>query len=207
MIVASMTEQEIRKEVLADMANAFRWEDRNQNRFRRLVLKASRFPVFSHYLYTSPRKNKWLILLQANSKKEHSDLCRITFVVTYDSPHGMYAILVSFIDGEPQLIYFAPHFFKRFKERMYLGLTGMELLIEFFRFNSGFVFDRTIKKINESQYFTEIAGSALDGVALGVESIYDNILFKTFVTYEMLKGQQIEKYTENERIRQEIHDI
>lgn len=33
-----------------------------------------------------------------------------------------------------------------------------------------------------------------------------NILFKTFVTYDMLKGEQVEKFTRNEEIRKEIHE-
>lgn len=44
-----------------------------------------------------------------------------------------------------------------------------------------------------------------EGVALGYVSAEGNILFKTFVTYDMLKGEQIAKFIENEKIRQEIH--
>lgn len=63
MIVYGMTEKEIMSEVLSDKLNAFRYEDANHNKFRRLVLKASKFPVYYHYIYRSPKKNKWYILL------------------------------------------------------------------------------------------------------------------------------------------------
>lgn len=206
MIVATMNEQEIIREVLGDMVNAFRWEDRNHNRFRRLVLKSTRFPVYSHYSYTSPKKNKWLILLQAQNKKEFGDNSRTTYVATYNSPHGIYAIMVSFINENPHLIFYPPHFFRRYRERMDLDLHGDELLVEFFRYNSGYVFEHYLKDSGGGEKILEIAGSTNDGVALGIQSVNGNLLFKTFVTYDMLKGEQIEVYTKNELIRKELHE-
>lgn len=37
-------------------------------------------------------------------------------------------------------------------------------------------------------------------------TVEGNVLFRTFVTYDMLKGEQVKKYTKNEEIRQEIHE-
>ena len=53
---------------------------------------------------------------------------------------------------------------------------------------------------------TEVYGSTKDGVAMGVLTNEGNVLFRTFVTYDMLKGDQIETFTKNEQIRREIHD-
>lgn len=206
MIVYGMTESEIVREVLADMGNAFRYEDRNSNQFRRAVIKAARFPVRSEFVYRSPRKNTWLVLREARTKKEYGDNCRITFVTTHDTPHGIYAIMVSWVEGQPQLILYPPHFFSRFRERMKLSESGKNLMLRFFRFNSSYVHETIQKKVNGDQYVVEIAGSTLEGVALGLVSTEGNVLFKTFVTYDMLKGEQIAKYLENEKIRKEIHD-
>ena len=52
----------------------------------------------------------------------------------------------------------------------------------------------------------EVYGSTKEGVAMGVMTVEGNVLFRTFVTYDMLKGEQIEKYTKNEEIRREIHE-
>jgi hypothetical protein len=206
MIVYGMSEKEMTQEVMSDMFNAFRYEDRNQNKFRRQVLKSSVFPVYRHIIYTSPRKNRWLILIEARSKKEVGDLCRITYVTTHQTPHGVYAIMVSWVQGQPQLIFFPPHFFSRFRTRMGLNEYGMDLLIYFFRRNSSFVYEQQVRELTCDQYVTEIYGSTRDGVALGVATVEGNILFKTFVTYDMLKGEQIEKFTKNEELRIEIHD-
>lgn len=204
MIVYGMTENEMTKEVLSDMKNAFRYEDVNQNKFRRLVLKAARFPIYYHYVYLSPKKNKWFILLEARSKKEHSEMARLTFVTTHDTPHGIYAIMVSFYKGKPFLILYPPHFFKRFRERMSIDETGEDLMLRHFRYNNSYVFDRSIKI--EDSHFSEIAGSSTYGVAFGFQTEENNIMFKTFVSYDMLKGKQIEVYMRNEKIRKEIHD-
>lgn len=207
MIVYTMSEAELKNEVMKDLLNAFRWEDRNSNKFRRVVLKATRFPVQFAYNYTSPRKNKWIILLEARTRKEIKDDCRITYVVTYESPHGAYVVMVSWVNnGNPQLIIYPPHFFSRFRERMNLSEKGILLMIRFFHNNSSYVYDKQTKIIAEDKYYVEVYGSTREGVCLGILSTENNILFRTFVTYDMLKGDQIKKFTENERIRKEIHD-
>ncbi len=48
-------------------------------------------------------------------------------------------------------------------------------------------------------------GSTKDGVALGWHTTGGNVHFKTFITYEMTKGDQIEIFAQNEKIRQELH--
>lgn len=200
-----MTEKEVVKEVLSDMYNAFRYEDANQNKFRRIVIKSSRFPVYMSYVYTSKNKNKWIIQLEARNKKEYGEFSRIRFIVLHNTPHGIYAIMVSFVDGMPELIFYPPHFFSRFKERTRQSLSGVELIARFFKYNSSYVYETKGVQLPGNMWRTEIYGSTEEGVAMGVKSVEGNILFKTFVTYDMLKGEQIGKFSENERIRQEIH--
>lgn len=206
MIVHTMTEAELTQEVMKDMYNAFRWEDVNSNKFRRIVLKATRFPVYATFSYNSPRKNKWLILLEARTKKEFGDSSRCTYVTTYDSPHGIYAVMVSWIEKKPQLILYPPHFFSRYRDRMQISLNGLSLMNHFFKFNCSYVYEIKRKEIKESHFSIEVYGSCRDGVCLGFMTSEDNIMFKTFITYDMLKGEQIEKFTENEKYRQEIHE-
>ena len=79
-------------------------------------------------------------------------------------------------------------------------------MIRFFHHNSSYVYDLKTIQIKEDQYCIETYGSTREGVCLGVSSAESNILFRTFVTYDMLKGEQVERFTENERIRKEIHD-
>lgn len=168
-------------------------------KFRRMVIKSPFFPVRSYCCYTSPKKNRWIILFEARSKKEIGELCRITFVAIYNSPHGYYAVMPSSSNGVNHLILYPPHFFSRFAERCNIKLSGIELIRRYFALNNSYAFN-----ISETRN-AEIYGSSEEGAALGLISEKGNILFKTYITYDMTKGEQIESFAEKERIRQEIH--
>jgi hypothetical protein len=60
--------------------------------------------VFADTEYISPRKNKWLIFFEARSKKEIGDFTRITTVCIYDSEHGRYAAMLTFMEGIMSLV-------------------------------------------------------------------------------------------------------
>lgn len=96
----------------------------------------------------------------------------------------------------------------RFKERCGIDLDGQKLIDRFFRDNASYVYslnETRIRKDDGEYLQTEVFGSTIDGVAMGVTTECGNILFRTFVTYQMLKGEQVEQYTRNEEIRKEIH--
>lgn len=195
-----MTEQELYNEVYSDRTNALHFSDAKDQKFRRMVLKAHLFPVRAHTHYLSPKKNNWIILLEARSKKEIGDLSRITFVAIYNSPHGYYAVMPSSTSEVNHLILYPPHFFSRFAERTGIELTGMELIRRYFTCNNSYAFD--ISKIRDSEIF----GSSEEGVALGVISKNRNIFFKTYISYDMLKGAQVDTFAETEKIRREMHE-
>ena len=51
-----------------------------------------------------------------------------------------------------------------------------------------------------------VFGNCKEGIALGVEYKGKQIiLFKTFITYDMCKGQQIEVFAQSNQIREEMH--
>ena len=85
MITSTMTEKELIVEVTADYLNAFRYSDHIDRKFRRLVIKSTRFPVMACYEYVSPRKNRWLIFCESRSKKEVLDNSRISLVTIYNT--------------------------------------------------------------------------------------------------------------------------
>ncbi|TAJ13059.1 hypothetical protein DMA11_10360 [Marinilabiliaceae bacterium JC017] len=201
-----MIEAEFQKEIQLDFLDAFRFSDRKDQWFRRQIIKSRQFPVRRCLPYTSPRKNKWLILFEARSKKEHGDMSRINFVCYVDSPHGYYAFMPSFMNEIFHLVIYPPHFFSRFSLRCGVNLTGVKLMTYFFERNCSYVYDLKNKRISEDAYEQEVYGSTLDGVALGIATELDNILFRTFITYEMTKGEQVEKFANNEQIRKEIHE-
>lgn len=200
MIVATMREEELIKEVLSDRATAFRFSDTKDQKFRRMVLKSAQLPVRSYCYYTSPIKNKWIILFEARGKKEIGDLCRITFVCVCNSSHGYYAFMPTITNGKQRLIMYPPHFFSRFATRCGIDLTGIDLIRRYFTLNSSYFFE-----IKKEKGYSEAYGSCEEGVAMGVMSGLGSVLFKTFITYDMTKGEQIQSFAENEKIRREIH--
>jgi hypothetical protein len=200
-----MTEKELMSEVISDSANVLRFIDAIDNKFRRLVLKTTKFPVRKCYEYTSRKKNKWLIFLEARKKKEVRDMERLTLVACYDTPHGIYAVMPTYEKGNNRIIIYPPHFFSRYAKRCGIELSGIELMKRFFPENCSYVYAHKQITIDEEHIAIEVYGSTSEGVAMGIVSEHGNFLFRTFITYEMSKGEQIEKFAENERIRQEIH--
>ena len=105
------------------------------------------------------------------------------------------------------MIVYPPHFFSRFAERMSLDVTGVNLIRRYFEKNNSYTFETEDELISDNLCRRNIYGSSLEGVAMGVEITgYEIILFKTFITYDMTKGQQISLFARNEEIRREIHE-
>lgn len=206
MLTRSMTPKEMQREIAEDMKLIFEFLDHRENNYRRAVLKAKKFPlIFNPFWYKSPRKNTWLVLIEAPDRKAlHSDMSKVTFVCLFTHENGIYCFMPTWVNGNMHTVVFVPHFFSRYASRTDSNLHGKELIAKYFKSNSSFVYDLKHGEF-EGQKVIEVAGSTKHGVALGLV-IEAGVLFKTFVTYEMLKGEQIEKFIKNEKIRQEIHE-
>lgn len=198
MIVTTMNDKEILTLLLSECEEVLAFSDTKDRAFRRKVIKSSVFPVYAYAEYISKSKNHWILLFESKSKKEIGDNIRYVSVCISNTIKGYYAFMVSYIQGKPHLIMYPPHFFQRYKDRYCVDKTGKELIIHFFTHNYSYVFNFAKE---------EVHGSTKHGVALGVMTENYNILFRTFISYEMLKGEQIEVFTNNEKIRQEIHEI
>lgn len=205
MLTTGMTIKEVVAEIKTDMVQILNMLNYRENNYKRAVLKATRFPLlFSPFYFTSKRKNEWIIIIEAPTKKAiRSDMGKITFVLLMNTNIGYYVYMPSWVNGQMHVIAYPPHFFSRFRERMNLELTGKELIAEYFSYNASYVFDIKNVIINDCE-ICEIAASSKHGVGLGT-AMEGGVFLKTFVTYDMLKGEQIQKYTENENIRKEIH--
>lgn len=197
MLVHSMDECSVLNEIKSDILNVIRFSDFKDKAFRKAVLKSNSFPLYMDVEYHSPMKNRWLILYKALNKSNIGDLSLTTFVVTYETSIGRYAILLSFIDSKPVFIFFAPHFFSRYAERMKVNKSGMELMKHYFRRNYGYVY---------AECKNGVCGTTTEGVAFGFQTENRNFLFKTFVSSDMLKGEQVEEYFERNNLRQEMHE-
>lgn len=206
MIIPQMTEAELLEEINNDLPNVVNISNNKDAKVRRIIQKSVLFPVYLHSYVTTTRKNKWIILWEARSKKNVGDNSLISFVCYQDTPHGRYAYMPTWADKKLILIVYPPHFFSRFAKRMNLNLTGVALIKRYFEINNSYAFDLDSSLIDDTCK-QNIYGSSLEGIALGLKSVEHNIiLFKTFITYEMTKGSQIEVFARNEEIRREIHE-
>lgn len=198
-----MTEAELLQEIKKDLPNVVSISNNKDAKVRRIILKSASFPVYLHSYITSPRKNKWIILWEARNKKNVGDDSLISFVCYQETAHGRYAYMPTWADKKLILIVYPPHFFSRFAERMDLSLSGVDLIRRYFEKNNSYAYELGTADDDAQQIY----GSSVEGIALGLRyTEHDIILFKTFITYEMTKGSQIEAFARNEEIRKEIHE-
>ena len=74
MIVPSMTEQEIREELLKDLADLDKPMERFRKNFRSKVLKSYKFPVKTSYDCKSvKRKNLFVVTFTADKRGQHDN--------------------------------------------------------------------------------------------------------------------------------------
>jgi hypothetical protein len=207
MIISGMTYDEIISEVKKDIPLVFEISDRKDHKVRRIVQKSQVFPVRLHSFVTSPNKNRWLLTWEAHSRRHVGDNIPFAMVCTINNRNGRIAIMPSFQDDWNLLFFiFLPHFFQRFSSRMGLDLHGEELIRRFFQYNVNFSIDTKKRLISETEYTIAISGTSLEGIALGYQLHDGSFFFKTFITYEMAKGDQIETFRQCELRRTIKHD-
>ncbi|MCD7936269.1 MAG: hypothetical protein LUG98_05355 [Tannerellaceae bacterium] len=197
MITERMTEKEIEAEMLADSPNVVNYVEKAiHQKFRRMVLKSSQFPVCIHKEYTSRRKNKWILILRAYSKKD----ILYSHASYYNTNHGYYAVSLN----EKSIIIFPPHFFSRYAERKEIDMHGRDLMIHFFRNNSNFASVTKEIELSDGTKQKVVEGSLEEGVFLGIHKIDDIIIAKTFITREMAKGEQVKNFEIFKVLREEV---
>lgn len=196
-----MSAAEAKEEILIDLKEVLAKVDSCSKKFRRVVLKTTQFPLYIKPIeFISKRKNKWLILLEAKNRKNANESL-VTFVCISDSRIGYHAFMPTSTNGRLHIIMYPPHFFSRYRDRFCNNLTGIPLVAEYFKYNNNYVFE-----FNEQKPCVEVYGSSAHGVALGLLAEENIFLMKTFVSYEMLKGEQVNKFAAMNKIREEIHE-
>ncbi len=189
LVVDNMTNLEMFAELVEDAPNVTVRLEHVLMKYRREILKRTRFPlVFKAEDYISPKKNHWFFIFRANSRKD-ADAPEINYACVADSKDGRYAFMVSRYNDETAILMFAPHLFHRYRERFLEGdttLKGIDLIKYFFTRNKTFSSDESVEDKRV------INTSCEDGVCLGEEMDKNFIVQKTFLSYEMLRGRQID---------------
>jgi hypothetical protein len=181
-----MTVNDIQIELSRDYDNCMDKVAIECRKIRRTIIKSKRFPIqFEPVEYISPRQNRYLIFLEASSKK-NAESPLMTVVALYNKHDGLYAAAISKLHGSiTKVNIYPPHFFQRYKERI-LGenVTTKEAIKLFFRNNSNIAGDMT----NENEF----KGSCKEGFVFGTTISYTIDIIKTIISNNMLKGTQID---------------
>lgn len=189
LVVDNMTNLEMFAELVEDAPNVAARLEHARGKYRREILKRTRFPlVFKAEEYISPRKNHWFFIFRANSRKD-AEVPVINYACVADSKNGHHAFMVAKYNDRVTILMFPPHFFHRYRERFLeadITLKGIDLIKYYFTRNKTFSPDESVEDKRV------INTSCEDGVCLGEKINKNFIILKTFVTYEMLKGRQID---------------
>ena len=113
----------------------------------------------------------------------------------YRQSDGFHLVGFMYLDSnplaKPEKAFFTPHFFDRYRERtgLPMDMPKMEVMKDWIMKNLHLNSDTQ----GNEKYPDGIFCAYPSGVALGRELPDGNSEMKTFITYEMLRGEQIEK--------------
>lgn len=139
MIVPSMTVQEIHKEVFEDIRNLNNKIENLKIEFGKLVLKRSRYP-YSKSFDCRTREMKNLFIIEFTVlKRSDWDKPILGIYGIYTRPEGKYAVSLTL---EKNLVsIYPPHFFKRYRERIFKDelISNDEIIRHYFKNDWGFM--------------------------------------------------------------------
>ncbi len=207
MILPNMNYPDIVTQINEDYCEVLDRIRKSETKINKEILRRTVFPFsFNTIHYTTRNNNKWVITVKVYSRSKLHDR-KIYAYCIMESSWGHFILRPSFsFDGQNSYIHmYSPHFFSRYRERHNVNLNGLELVEYYFSENKDY---RVVRKPCEtgSIYKEEICASTTDGVSLGQTPDGLNFIFRTFITYEMLKGEQIETFNLSNKIRKEMQE-
>lgn len=210
MIVQSMTDEEIIRQLETDLPEVEAKTAAKANEFRRMVIKSKSFPFNANpFTVTTANRNRWIVIFRAMDRKERKKIsyAHTTFICTAAFANGIHAFInpIMITDGsrEVRLIIFQPHFFARFRERLGIRKTGIDLVADYFLKNYSYYYGLQDQNTENMEWpGTRIYGTSKQGIGLGIIQSESRTLFKTFITYEMMHQAQFSIFTQNEILRQ-----
>jgi len=190
-----MDAQEIASEVLADwqsasgtierLAQTYDKERRRQKIGRELAFSKS-------YDIKTKKKNTWIFILSkapADEKYKGLQSINVLSLVYYYSPLGLRVIKIMPGGG---LSVFNSHLFTRYKERLNLDIIKPLDLVKYFFINNGYFMAKVIPK-DGRQFVLSVCN---EGLLLGEMQAAFWMVYKTFLTRELIKQDQTEAEAE-----------
>lgn len=215
MITSQMSYEELAYEVANDYAGVYEILQKKSPDAMKALRKQSRFPAFLFSTVTSQRKNKWIFIFCAKSKRRLKQCLDAFLICIRETDHGKYVYRYDLPIKEgslPGVTFYPPHFFSRYALRMGLELTGEDLIKRYFKVNTAmrynnddlFLTDDEMKELLHPAWFTSPDGISLGSIMLvpGIELF----ICKTFVPWNMCKKDQLIKCgkAELERLEEDL---
>lgn len=193
-----MSLEEVALQYKSDKADLNRGFLRLAKSFGTIVKRTYRFPLKATYNYITKSNNHYVFNLYAY-KRGHWDRPLFCMFGIFDRPEGKYAFSVT---DAGEVIFFPPHFFKRYRDRILKeDLHGEDLIKAFFSRNVHFYFSPLSAEFASKyrEYISDdkesFAGSCTDGnLFLEKPSPYYAIV-KTIVSDEMLGDTQTQAFS------------
>lgn len=170
-----------------------------QPKYWRLLLKAKPkgMKIFAPVLVKGNRGIDYLIYMlsrvwQITKKQRMPDYM---YFGIYRQSDGFHLVGFLYLDSnplaKPEKAFFTPHFFDRYKERtgLPMDMPKMDVMKDWISKN---LHQNSDAQGNE-KYPDGIFCAYPSGIALGRELPDGNSEMRTFITYEMLRGEQVEK--------------
>ncbi len=210
MITAQMTYEELANEVVKDYEDVYMIMRKKIPDALKSLRSRNRFPAHLFSTVTSPRKNKWILIFFAKSKRRLKQYLDSFLICVRETEHGKYVYRYDLPTKEgslPGVTFYPPHFFSRYALRMGLELTGEDLIKRYFktntamRYNSDHLFlsEEEMKELLNPVWYT-----SPDGVSLGSVTMVPGMelfICKTFVPWNMCKKDQLIECGKTEMFR------
>ena len=183
MIVSTMSNEEVVKELLSDVDIVTRKAEYTADGLRRALMKTKDFPFIKAYDYVTPKtKNKWIYIVDIKSKKHE------IFVMPVNYHYTNIGLRAALVTENKEVVFYTGHFFSRYIEREGIDiLSPVDKMKDFFLNNPIINYTRG-SKLEEGVY--EIIGAVKTGVVLGLSMGWNLMICNTYLSNEMLKGDQ-----------------
>lgn len=201
MILPSMTYQEIANTIKRD------WEQdlyRGYNScfgmrekygiYVQKHVKANEFHFFGARQKTTKDKNNYIFLFYTHGKEQYNRVGILrNFWLEYERRDGVHAVHFNHLSLD-EYTFYVPHFFERYKER-FLDIKfpdhdcdKLQDIIQVYFMSNELV---KAQPQDNPKYPGGIFASVMDGICLGVDLGNGIWEFRTFVSFELLKGNQV----------------
>ena len=186
-----MTRSEILKELHSDYDVVNRKVQFMMPKVIRENIKAKAHPfVFTTDYITPKSKNNWIFAWDCRTKRVKE--IYTTFINYHYTSKGLRAVMVT---EKKEFAFFTGHFFSRYDEREKLNIIQpLEKVKAFFKQNPYLNINSRGTELENNVF--EFIGAVNSGTVLGIRGI-DNVVFcNTYLSNEMLKGEQIDIHKE-----------